>query len=172
MPSHDSFSARHMLLQAAYTDDSIKHASIALGALDKTAETIADFGKLSLDNAPEEVSANEHHRFALEEYTKAVASMRAGSTAKDIRTTLLSILLIFCFEAWNGNIEVAARQVRNGVKIIQEWKSTFKDAEKTPEAMSPAPHILEHDLILIFSRLVTQLGHMSDPTKESRPGDT
>ncbi|PMD52505.1 uncharacterized protein K444DRAFT_573024, partial [Hyaloscypha bicolor E] len=139
MPAHDSFSTRQMLLQACYSDSSIKHAIIALGALDKTAEITRDFNKLSLDNFPkaERKTANEHHRFALEEYSRAVADMRKGNTLKDVRTTLLSILLIFIFEAWNGNMAMAVRQIRNGVRIIQEWKATIKDADKTSENMSP-----------------------------------
>jgi Fungal specific transcription factor domain len=161
MPAHDSFSTRQMLLQACYSNSSIKHAIIALGALDKTAEITRDFNKLSLDNFPkaERITANEHHQFALEEYTKAVADMRRGITLKDVRTSLLSILLVFIFEAWNGNMAMAVLQIRNGVRIIQEWKATIKDAEKTSENMSPAPHIVEHDLIRIFSRLVIQTSY-------------
>ena len=161
MPAHDSFTTRQMLLQACYSDSSIKHAIIALGALDKTAEITRDFNKLSLDNFPkaESIATNEHHQFALEEYTKAVADMRKGNTLKDVRTTLLSILLIFIFEAWNGNMAMAVRQIRNGVRIIQEWKATIKDADKTSENMSPAPQIVEHDLIRIFSRLVIQTSY-------------
>ncbi|PMD44773.1 hypothetical protein L207DRAFT_526064 [Hyaloscypha variabilis F] len=161
MPAHDSFSTRQMLLQACYSDSSIKHAIIALGALDKTAEITRDFNKLSLDNFPkaERITANEHHQFALEEYAKAVATMRTGSTLKDIRATLLSILLVFIFEAWNGNMAMAVRQIRNGVRIIQEWKATIKDADKTSENMSPAPNVIEHDLIRIYSRLVIQMSY-------------
>jgi len=159
MPPHDSFSIRQMVLQACYSDTSLKRAVIALGALDKTAETTLHFNKLSLDNGAQLASANEHHRFALEEYTKAVTNMRSGDTLKNVRTALLSVLLIFCFEAWNGNMEMAVRQIQNGVQIIQEWKSTIKDADKTPDFMSPAPNIVEHDLIRIFGRLVIQMSY-------------
>jgi hypothetical protein len=157
MPSHDAFSTRQMVLQACYSDASLKHAVIALAALDKTAETTIDFSRLSLDNGSQFTRANEHHQFSLEEYTKAVANMRTGNTLNDVRTTLISILLIFCFEAWNGNMDMAVRQIQNGVRIIQEWKSTIRDADKTPEGMSPAPHVVEHDLIRIYGRLVIQL---------------
>ena len=161
MPAHDTFSTRQMLLQACYSDSSIRHAIIALGALDKTAEITRDFNKLSLDNFPkaESITANEHHQFALEEYAKAIANMRTGDTLRDIRSTLLSILLVFIFEAWNGNMAMAVRQIRNGVRIIQEWKATIKGSEKTSENMSPAPNIIEHDLIRIYSRLVIQMSY-------------
>lgn len=168
MPEHDSFGIRQMLLQACYSEKSLKHAIVALGALDKTAETTRDFSKLSLDIVPaaQLATANEHHRFALVEYTQAVAEMRAGIKLNDVRTTLLSILLIFVFEAWNGNMAMAVRQIRNGVRIIQEWKSTIKDSDKTPEYMSPAPHIVEHDLIRIYLRLVTHKSYFYNQDSE------
>ena len=158
MPEHDTFATRQMLLQACYSDKSLKHAVVALGALDKTAETTRDFNRLSLDNVPKAMmaTANEHHRFALEEYTKAVAEMKTGVT-KDVRSALLSILLIFIFEAWNGNMAMAIRQIHNGIRILQEWKSTIKGADKTPEGMSPAPNIIEHDLFRIYGRLAIQV---------------
>jgi hypothetical protein len=157
MPEHDSFNTRQMILQACYSNKPLKYAVVALGALDKTAETTRDFSRLSLDNVPkaELATANEHHQFALVEYTKAVAEIRAGIALTDLRTTLLSILLIFIFEAWNGNMAVAVRQIQNGVRIIQEWKSTIKDSDKTPEGMSPAPHMIEHDIIRVYTRLVS-----------------
>lgn len=161
MPSHDSGSIRQMLLQACYSDSSIKHAIVCLGALDKTAETTLEFSKLSLDNAAKSTRANEHHRFALEEYTKAVASMRTRGPMRDVRSTLLSVLLIFCFETWNGNMEMAVRQVHTGVRILQEWKSAFKDADMALEGKSPAPHIVEDDLITIFCRFVVQLSFLA-----------
>jgi hypothetical protein len=166
MPAHDSFSVRHMLLQASHFHSSLKHGIIALGALDKTAGMTLNFNKLSLDNVADSTRANEHHQFALEEYIKAVADMRKGNTLKDVRVTLLSILLIFCFEAWNGNMEMAVRQIQNGVRIIREWKSTYPDADKIADGRSPAPHIVEHDLIMIFERLVIQVSYFGHRLSE------
>jgi hypothetical protein len=166
MPAHDSFSVHHMLLQACHSDSSLKHGIIALGALNKTAGMTLDFNRLSLDNVAESARTNEHHRFALEEYTKAVANMRTGNMLKDVRTALLSILLIFCFEAWYGNMEMAVRQIQNGVRIIQEWKSTFPDADKIPDGRSPASHIVEHDRISIFERLVIQVSYFGHRLSE------
>ena len=92
--------------------------------------------------------------------------MRQGIKLNDVRTTLISILLIFVFEAWNGNMAMAVRQIRNGVRIIQEWKSTIKDSDKTPEYMSPAPNIVEHDLIRIYLRLVTHKSYFYNQDSE------
>ena len=111
---------------------------------------------MSLDNVAESARTNEHRRFALE-YTKAVANMWMGNTLKDLCTALLSILLIFWFEAWNGNLEMEVRQIQNGVWIIQEWKSTFPDVDKILDGRSLAPHIIEHNLISIFEQLVIQV---------------
>jgi hypothetical protein len=63
-----------MLLQACVSDPSLRHAVIALGALDMKMETLQEFKSLSLED--KEKSSHQYHLNALEEYSKAIGKMR------------------------------------------------------------------------------------------------
>jgi len=99
LPTFDSGALRQILLQACESEPCIRYAIVALGALDKTSEKAEDFKLLSFENRKEELT--QHHQQALEQYSRAIKDMRtaASSGRQDIRTTLLTCLVILCFEA-------------------------------------------------------------------------
>ncbi len=110
-----------IVLQASEHTPSIRHAVIAIGALEQTAHTARRQGCLprsDLKNQQDERS--EHHQFALQRYGIAIKEMRENLSAGrlDARTALI---LTVCFEAWNGNVQCAVLQIRNGLKLIKEW---------------------------------------------------
>ena len=100
----------------------IRHAIIALGALDKTMDitqrtsdpTLLDFREKCLESAA-------HHQFALQQYGKAIAQMRNNLSAQkqDYRTALILCLLTICFEALNGDMQSALEQIRSGLRLIK-----------------------------------------------------
>jgi len=155
-----------MLLQSCHSDPCILHAIVAIGALDKTAELARDFSSLTLSN-PENASGNSHHTTALQQYQKAVQHMNRATIGSqmDLKTTLLSCLLIVCFEAWNGNLHLAVQQVHIAVSLLQEWCTSFSLADGSRarlDELSPAPHIISHELLQIFCRLSIQLAFIAD----------
>lgn len=150
-----------MLLQACYTHASIRHCIIAIGALDKTSSMARDFGRLSLDSPKWTVNANRHHKIALKQYSKAIGFMTeaALNPLLDLRTTLLTSLLILCFEAWNGNLQLAVQQIHICIKLILDWKARYGSVNNS--GLSPQPTVVEGELIQIFGRLAIQVTFFS-----------
>lgn len=99
----------HLVLQACEIDDSIRHAIIAIAALKSTANVA-----LGVDSRPrrETETASNHQEFALRQYQKALTSMRKASVGgtQDLRTTLITCIVIICFESFAGNFETAVKR--------------------------------------------------------------
>jgi hypothetical protein len=89
LPRFDSGTLREILLQTCMSEPSIRHAVVALGALDMTAETQGDTGTVSLHNRKDPY---QHHQNALKQYTTAIKHMKIASAIgkQDLRTTLLT----------------------------------------------------------------------------------
>ncbi|RDW59244.1 hypothetical protein BP5796_12168 [Coleophoma crateriformis] len=119
---------------------------------------------MSLTPIEREAAANEHHQNALKQYAKAVKHMASHASEKkqDLRTMLLTCLLILAFESWTGNMDFAVNQVHTGIRLIQEWKENYKNDEDKFTRLSPAPYIVEDDLIQIFCRLAVQHSFFAD----------
>jgi hypothetical protein len=122
-----------MILQACATEWTIRQVAIAIAALDLTlnsgfrgqdpgfAKSWRDARRLPPpgcgDFAQSETARTKaagHHRYALEQYGKAVKQMRIniakGET--DIRVLLLTCIITTCFEIMHGNHEAACSQLR------------------------------------------------------------
>lgn len=163
-PTFDSGSTRQRLLESCHVNPAIRHAIVALGALDRTAELAQSFETISLGPVERDAAANEHHKNALRQYAKAVKHMAADASENklDLRTMLLTCLLILAFESWTGNMDLAVKQVHAGIKLIQEWKENYRDDDDKFTRLSPAPYIVEDDLIQIFCRLAVQHSFFAD----------
>ncbi|PVH86158.1 hypothetical protein DL98DRAFT_567616 [Cadophora sp. DSE1049] len=156
LPGLDTGSTRQALLQLCHFNSSIRHAIIAIGALDKTNSVTPQPSRLSLDDREWSTKANRHHDAALKQYSEAISHMKKDvpSNQNSLRTTLLGCLLIVCFEAWNGNLELAVGQVQAGIALILEWKAEHGGLNDA--SLSPEPRVIEADLIQIFCRLAVQ----------------
>jgi hypothetical protein len=91
-----------LILQTAEQEESVRHGIISIGALQQTIDL-----RIQQDDryvAPF-TALDEHHRFAVEQYSKAIKKMRdaIASQKHSLRTTLLTCLLIICFESLHGN---------------------------------------------------------------------
>jgi len=87
LPFFDAGVFRQMVLQAAVADEPLRHAVVALGAMDKKMETLDELQNLSLDD--HENSSHFHHLNALEEYSVAISKMRASTPSFNMTFTLL-----------------------------------------------------------------------------------
>jgi hypothetical protein len=163
-PTFDSGQTRQRLLESCHYNPAIRHAIVALGALDKTAELVQSFDKMSLTPVERDAAANEHHQNALRQYVKAVKHMAADASEKklDMRTMLLTCLLILAFESWTGNMDLAVKQVHAGIRLIQEWKEKYRSDKDKFTQLSPAPYVVEDDLIQVFCRLAIQHSFFAD----------
>jgi hypothetical protein len=93
--------------------EAIRKSIIAIGALHKTALMVRDVRCLSLDQPMRGAECpNVHHQNAIKYYSQAVSSMRnlMASGVQDIRTTLITCLTNFIFEAFHGNFSLADAQ--------------------------------------------------------------
>jgi hypothetical protein len=155
-PYFDSETWRRLVLQTCQVP-AIRHAIIAIGALDKTYMTSRTENDSNLDLSEDADSPNVHRRIALNHYTKAIRSMRESVEhgKQDLRTTLITCLVIACFEAFHGNHPFANAQILTGMSLIYEWKATFSN-EIPMGFKSPKPDIVEDDLVQTFGRLEFQ----------------
>ena len=158
LPSFDSGTLRQILLQACVSEAAIRHAVVALGALDKTAESFEAFGTSAVSLIERRrQDAVLHHRNALQQYATAIQYMReAASRRLDLRTTLLACLVIFCFEAWDGLKGNAVQQIMTGLELIRNWREEQVDELRVLDSPSRPPEAIEDDLIRAFSRLDMQ----------------
>ncbi|CZR63158.1 uncharacterized protein PAC_13055 [Phialocephala subalpina] len=135
-----------IVLQASEAEDSIRHAVISIGALDMTSAMLRDM---------ESANAQEHHLFALKQYSKAISDMRAmvqrQDEMHDLHTALVASVLIICFETYHGNYSSAAQQIRTGVRLIEDSKRRKGSAG------------VEEELVRAFDRLDVQSMSHSDP---------
>ncbi|KAK0100628.1 hypothetical protein ONS95_007083 [Cadophora gregata] len=152
-PFFDSDSFRILVLQSCNVP-AIRQVVIAIGALTKACMT---FHKQK-DKQPSicAVDARKHHGAAITEYSKALGLMREASSEgrQDLRTTLITSLLIACFECCHGNYALADAQVESGIGLINSWRKSYPS--RASELSSPAPDVVEDLLIQMFFGLDIQ----------------
>lgn len=165
------------ILQACTSEPAIRHAAVAISALSKSMEATQD-GKskaaswLSAGRSAEwevrlpatcqekALEARAHHQYALEQYGKAIERMRndIARGKQSLRITLISCIIIVCFDALHGNHESATMQLHHGIRLIQDWKLQHRESSKHPLGFSsPAPDVVEDFLCQTFGRLEIQV---------------
>lgn len=155
-PSFEDDPVRSIILQAC-NRDSIRHAVIAIGALDQSITADKQHGRFSSDREPS--NSNIHHKNAIRQYAQALAIMKkdVAEGRQDLRTTLLTCLVITLVESFHGNYALADAQINNGIELIRTWHSNHADASAHPLGFSsPAPSVIEDGIIQIFGRLQLQ----------------
>jgi hypothetical protein len=156
IPYFDQRPLRTLILQACDIP-SIRHAVIAIGALDKTCMTVKDESAICFDQHTK--NPTSHHHNAIKEYTKAIRIMKEemASGRQPLRTTLLTCLIIVCFEFFHGNYQLADAQIQNGIALIDNWRRSFPYAHRHPLGFSsPAPDVVEDQLVQVFGQLEIQ----------------
>ncbi len=151
---------REVILQTCESESSIRHAVVALGALDLAAGSLQDFSHLSLDARKE--TPLKHHQNALKQYATAIKEMRlvAANKKQDLKNTLLTCLVILCFEAWNGNQDLAVKQIQTGFRLIRAWRDEVldeRDERRIVALESSVQDTVEDELVRIFKRLDVQV---------------
>lgn len=141
--------------QACEAHSSIRHAVIAIAGLDMISEKGS-----SSSNTPnrDRMTAQQteiYHRFALKQYNKAVNQMLAATTggSQDVRTVLLTCLIIVCFEAFYGNHESALAQLQVGIGIINKFSNKSGSKPDDPSGLSPYASDVEEELIRAYAHL-------------------
>jgi hypothetical protein len=114
-----------IVLQACDQVPSIRHAVIALAAL----KSISEATQFPFRSVEEEEEIQKNHRFAIQQYSKAIQYMRGASIEgkQDLRTTLIACLVTFYFETFHGNHASAVKQVIIGLDLLEDELSSNVD---------------------------------------------
>jgi hypothetical protein len=149
-----------LVLQACEVDTSIRRAIIALAALNSTSELCYARENMDLEMR---IDAQKHHQFAIRQYSKAIQSMRQAALMgnQDLRTMLISCIVIVCFETFHGNHKSAAKQIMIGLDIIESKVFGKKEVDRS------MPRV-EEELIRAFERLDIQAMSFIDPRAAQR----
>jgi hypothetical protein len=144
-----------IVLQACQTEPSIRHAVIAIGALDMSGMRVQDEkeGRLAFSKK-DEATIKDHH-FALKQYSKALDAMRAAASdgKQSLRTALLASMLVICFETYQGDYQAALNQIRIGLDLMTSWQQSKPRLLCSSAGTSET---LEDELCEAFDRLDTQ----------------
>jgi hypothetical protein len=67
--------------------------------------------------------STKHYQFALERFSQAIRTMRTTLTNDEqhLRKALISCLLVFCFEGFQGYPKQALVHVISGYHLLQSW---------------------------------------------------
>ncbi|KAF8858795.1 hypothetical protein BDZ45DRAFT_743006 [Acephala macrosclerotiorum] len=148
--------------QACNEEPCIRHIAVALAALDKSCR--AKSMKCPL------LTSEEHRQYALQKYSTAIQEVREvlRDRRDSLRTVLIASLLIFCFESFHGDIRLALTNVHMAVELMYAWLSDFNGVAIGPARFSPAPHIIEDDLVSAYTRMDVHLLSWIDAPLPSR----
>ena len=165
-PNIEMCTLRSMFLQASESKDSIRHAVIALGALDMTSRASQSQG-FTRDVARSiggNATASYHYRNALKVYARAIKCAQVEGQ-KDFQTALITSLAILSFEGWVGSHEASVQQIGVGTRLLKEWKERY--TERASSGL-PTPALSDEENILtnVFARLSIQL---RSPTTDRPP---
>ncbi|ESZ95239.1 hypothetical protein SBOR_4351 [Sclerotinia borealis F-4128] len=134
-----------IIRQACLEESSIFHCAIAIAALDQACKSRALHSSSQFEF---------HHRHALQQYGKSLKELQKVIARGDscIRTTLIASLLIFCFQNFHGDIRLALNNARTTIDLMYNWISN-QAGVPARIGFSPAPNIVENELVEAFTRL-------------------
>ncbi|TAQ90826.1 hypothetical protein B7494_g856 [Chlorociboria aeruginascens] len=150
------------VLQLCHHDAPIRYATIALGALAKSLEITSFPTRLSLSGFPQidHHHLDEHHRYALRQYSRAITALRTliSDGRRHLRTSLTSCVLFITFEALQGNYEGALTHLQGGSRLLADWRiARFGQGYRlSQDSLSQIQDALVDDLGRMFARLDVQ----------------
>lgn len=143
------------VLPMSHAERAVTHSVVALSTLHEDMKARgAPFSREDL--------TNDSHRFALEQYTRALSclNIRRHSNDPKLREVLLTCCLLFAFfELLRGQYDGAFDHLKWGITIINQWRTKQRGKQKF--LSPPSPHSLtsnssddiEASLVEAMSRL-------------------
>ncbi|KUJ15020.1 uncharacterized protein LY89DRAFT_720432 [Mollisia scopiformis] len=140
-----------LVLQVSQDEPFVKHAIIALGALNLAHKSRPIKASFCLRTDPRD--PDDHYRFALEQYDRAVRYMRTSISDldRDLWRALLSCLFIYCFECFQGRRDLAISNAKSGQLLVQE--QIMLQARRKMKGNHQKTHFIEGTIIQAFGRL-------------------
>ncbi|APA14856.1 hypothetical protein SS1G_06907 [Sclerotinia sclerotiorum 1980 UF-70] len=112
---------KHIILQESHNVTPIRHAVIAIGALNKAIEE-APRPNLKV-NVIQDIN-KKHHEFAVLQHLKAIQALSqyiSSSNGPQLRTALMACLLFVCFETIQGSYASSVQQTYGGLKLLRSY---------------------------------------------------
>ncbi|OJJ71635.1 hypothetical protein ASPBRDRAFT_42993 [Aspergillus brasiliensis CBS 101740] len=153
----DSELWQRLALQMSQAETAVCHAVVALGALHQDIEARGmPLQKIDLDR-------NDHHRFALEQYSKAIAAIqkRLQSNDPQARLAVLMCCVAFIFfEFLQGNRGKAFAHLQNGLHVLANHKGDEARTLVMSKVLQPVREsTAERALLRAFAQLDAQSAH-------------
>jgi hypothetical protein len=124
-----------IVLQVGDTAPFVKHAIIAIGALDRAGETLAVSlagHRPHVDDLILKRKGHFHHQYALQQYSIALRLMRESTTTRsDYTLNLISCLFTTCFELFHGNLKSARALASSGIKLFYDRRGEIETSGET-----------------------------------------
>ncbi|KAI1765964.1 hypothetical protein GGR53DRAFT_243163 [Hypoxylon sp. FL1150] len=142
------------VLQECHSEEAIKHAVVALGALYKTLEKMSESPPGSPANSFDQTdSAIQHWEVAFKNYSLALKSMvnTFSQHPSSQRTSLMATVLLACFDSFIGDHKQAIVQIQSGLRLLETLRAQRRNSF-LPKPEEP----VEQDLIQMFTRLAIQ----------------
>ncbi|KAB8289496.1 hypothetical protein EYC80_010657 [Monilinia laxa] len=111
----------HIILQESHNVTSIRHAVIAIGALNKAIEE-APRPHLKV-NVIQDIN-KKHLEFAVLQHLKAIQALNrylSSVNGPQLRTALMACLLFVCFETIQGSYASSVQQTYGGLKLLRSY---------------------------------------------------
>lgn len=152
-----------VMLRSSVEEPALRHMAIAVAALRKSqAVHVA-------------VEATGHHRFAVQQYGRALKMVQAiiavNRQNEGVRISLVASILIFCFENLLGEHEQAVTHVKSALNLMHKRLSTSAKRYSRLSATRWLPDI-DDDVLHIFVRLdntiMSRLAESHDQPRTSR----
>ncbi|KAI4867237.1 hypothetical protein F4820DRAFT_414237 [Hypoxylon rubiginosum] len=142
------------VLQECHSEEAIRHAVVALGALYKTLEKMTESPPGTPSGRVEPTdSAVQHWEVAFRNYSLALNSMvnSFSQDASSQRTSLMATVLLACFDSFIGDHKQAIVQIQSGLRLLETLRAQRRNAF-LPRPEEP----VEQDLVQMFTRLAIQ----------------
>jgi len=140
--------------KASKSSYSIRHGLVALGALSKSAK------RSSSNHYRVDLPQGTHRELALEQYQKALSGLRESiggiGRGRPVRTTLVSCLILSCFENFLGNAGFSlqhvtwARHVLSSSVSPKANPSTSMDVEEGEDIVTTAFYLMDLQALLLL----------------------
>lgn len=111
----------HIILRESYNVIPIRHAVIAISALNKAIEDSP--GPHLKVNVIQDIN-KKHYEFAVLQYLKAIQALNqylSSSNGPQLRTALVACLLFVCFETIQGSYASSVQQTYGGLKLLRSY---------------------------------------------------
>ncbi|KAK9233822.1 hypothetical protein V1525DRAFT_422804 [Lipomyces kononenkoae] len=159
---------RELTPQACEVNPSIRHAVVAIASLDIISGQCGSNSLVPTEDRMNEEQTQKYHRFALQQYSKALQYMLTATTqgSQDVRTALLTCLVIICFEVFYGDLDSALAQLQAGLGLLNTWSDGISSNETKDTAACPRkiePCTVEDEIILTYARLDINDKLLCDP---------